>query len=66
MNQTELQATQSGQLAKSKRIITSIRMTVKDHAELKEIAELEQRSMSFVTLRRYLKGRDVELAEQNQ
>lgn len=66
MKQTTLAATQKGQLTKTKRISIPVRLEVDDHAELGQVADSEQRSMSFITLRRYLKGRDVELAEQNQ
>lgn len=66
MNQTKLAATQKGQLKKTKRISIPVRLEVEDHAELGQAADSEQRSMSFVALRRYLKGREIELAEQNQ
>lgn len=66
MSQTTLVATQKGQLKKAKRMSMSVRLEVDDHAELGQVADSEQRSMGFIALRRYLKGRDIELAEQNQ
>ena len=66
MKQTTLKPTQKGHLNKSKRTGVTLRLETDLHADLKEAADKEQRSMGFVVLRRYLKGRDVELAEQNQ
>lgn len=66
MNQTTLAATEKGQLKKTKRLSIPVRLELEDHAELNQVAESEQRSMSFVALRRYLKGRAVELAEQSK
>lgn len=66
MSQTTLQATEKGQLNKANRVSISLRLECDHHAELKEVADADQRSMSFVALRRYLKGREIELTEQNQ
>lgn len=65
MSQTTLEATPKGQLQKTKRISIPVRLELDDHAELGQVAESEERSMSFITLRRYIKGREVELAEKN-
>ena len=66
MYQTELAATQKGQLKKTKRRSIPVRLEIEFHAELNQVAESEQRSMSFIALRRYLKGRAAELAEQSK
>ena len=66
MTQTTLKATQKGQLAKSNRISISLRLELDHHAELKAAADADERSMGFIALRRYLKGRDTELAELNK
>ncbi|MGM8899469.1 MULTISPECIES: hypothetical protein [unclassified Psychrobacter] len=58
---TALTSTIKGQLQKSKRISVPIRLQVDDHNELKHLADIQQRSMSFVAMRRYLVGRDQEL-----
>ena len=50
------------QLLKSKRVSVSIRFLDDDYAELKDTANEQQRSMSFVAMRRYLKGRNQELS----
>lgn len=65
MNQIELASTQKGQLKKKKRIGISVRLELDDHAELSQVAEGEVRSMSFIALRRYIKGREIELSEQS-
>lgn len=49
------------QLLKSKRVSVSIRFLDDDYAELKDTANEQQRSMSFVAMRRYLNGRSQEL-----
>jgi len=61
MSNTSLPYTKKGQLQKSKRISVPIRLQIEDHNELKFIADIQQRSMSFVAMRRYLIGRDQEL-----
>jgi len=61
MSITALISTSKGQLQKSKRISVPIRLQREDHNELKFIADMQQRSMSFVAMRRYLVGRDQEL-----
>lgn len=66
MNQIELASTQKGQLKKNKRIGISVRLELDDHTELGQVSDKEERSMSFIALRRYLKGRELELSEQNQ
>lgn len=53
-------ATQKGQLKKSKRIPTPIRLELTDHAELSSTADNEQRSMAFIALRRYNAGKELE------
>ena len=65
MNTTSLHSTKSGQLPKSKRISVPIRLTIKDHLELKSVAINQQRSMSFVAMRRYLIGLSQELSSTN-
>lgn len=66
MTQTKLEATPKGQLQKTQRVSIPVRLEIEHHAELTETAAEEQRSMSFITLRRYLKGREIELSEQKQ
>lgn len=61
MPTTALTSTSKGQLQKSNRISVPIRLQIEDHDELKIIADIQQRSMSFVAMRRYLSGRDQEL-----
>lgn len=61
MNTTALSSTQKGQLKKADRISIPIRLLTDDHTELKESAVEQQRSMSFVAMRRYLSGRNQEL-----
>ncbi|PKH79990.1 hypothetical protein [Psychrobacter sp. 4Bb] len=58
---TALTSTIKGQLQKSKRISVPIRLQVDDHNELKHLADIQQRSMSFIAMRRYLLGRNQEL-----
>lgn len=57
-----LNFTPNKQLLKSKRISVSIRLLDDDHTELKDAANEEQRSMSFIAIRRYIKGRSQELS----
>ena len=66
MNTNALKPTDSGRLQKTKRISVPIRLRTDDHAELKSSAEDELRSMGFIAMRRYLKGRELELTEKNQ
>lgn len=61
MNITALTSTKKGQLNKAKRVSVPIRLLVDDHQELSSTAEQNQRSMSFIAMRRYLLGRDQEL-----
>ncbi|WP_201543452.1 hypothetical protein [Psychrobacter immobilis] len=57
-----LDSTPKKQLLKSKRVSISIRLLDDDHTELKDTANEQQRSMSFVAMRRYMKGRNQELS----
>lgn len=66
MKTTALTSTSKGQLPKAQRLVIPIRLLAEDHSELKRIADNEQRSMSFIAMRRYLKGRELELNKQNQ
>lgn len=69
METNSLTPTIKGQLkhAKNKaRKTIPIRLLIQDHKELKDQAEHEARSMSFIAMRRYLKGRELELKEENQ
>lgn len=61
MTITTLASTKNGQLNKAKRVSVPIRLLFNDHKELNATAEHQQRSMSFVAMRRYLIGRDQEL-----
>lgn len=56
-----LNSTPNKQLLKSKRVSVSMRLLDDDHTELKNAANEQQRSMSFVAMRRYLNGRSQEL-----
>ena len=62
MTITALASTKKGQLLKAKRVSVPIRLLVDDHEELTSSAEKQQRSMSFVAMRRYMKGRNQELS----
>ena len=61
MKTIALPSTKKGQLKKADRTSIPIRLLTDDHTELKESAVEQQRSMSFVAMRRYLLGRDQEL-----
>lgn len=63
MNQTTLQATPKGELThlkQGKRKSLQLRLTPSEHKELMQTAKREHRSMSFVALRRYQNGRQLE------
>lgn len=63
MPDTTLQATQKGELPHLKtgrRKSVQLRLTPAEHAELTQTAKREQRSMSFVVLRRYRLGKVAE------
>lgn len=60
MSTSILSSTLNGQLQKASRVSVPIRLTIDDHKELKLTAEKEQRSMSFIAMRRYLIGRTQE------
>lgn len=62
MSISSLPSTKKGQLLKSKRVSVPIRLTVENHLELRDLALKQQRSMSFIAMRRYLKGRSQELS----
>ena len=61
MNNTALASTKKGHLQKAVRVPVPIRLMVDDHKELKNSADNQQRSMSFIAMRRYLAGRDQEI-----
>lgn len=68
METNSLIPTTNGQLPhanKGGRRTIALRLDKSDHKELKDQAHSETRSMSFVALRRYLKGRELELNETN-
>lgn len=63
MTETSLQATPKGELPhlkKGKRKAIQIRLTPAEHDELTSAAAAEQRSMSFIALRRYRLGKVAE------
>ena len=63
MIEPTLQATPKGELPhlkNGKRKAIQIRLTPAEHAELTQAAATEQRSMSFVALRRYRLGKVAE------
>jgi hypothetical protein len=63
MNQTTLRATPKGELPHlkdGKRKPVQIRLTPSEHQELILAAQSENRSMSFVALRRYRAGTNTE------
>ena len=61
MSTTALASTKKGHLQKAERVSVPIRLLITDHKELKILSEKQQRSMSFIAMRRYLAGRDQEL-----
>lgn len=64
MTETTLQATPKGELPhlkNGKRKSVQIRLTPSEHKELMQAAKHEHRSMSFLALRRYKDGRQLEI-----
>ena len=69
MTTNNLTATPKGELPHlktGKRKAVAIRLPPNDHAELEQAAEEEMRSMSFIALRRYQAGLQLELAEESR
>lgn len=63
MTANALNPTANGELPhlkEGKRIQIAIRLPPDEHQELKNTSEAEERSMSFVALRRYQAGRQIE------
>lgn len=63
MTSPALTSTDKGQLPKAKRITVPIRLLTIDHTELKKTADDEDRSMSFIAMRRYQAGLQLEQAK---
>lgn len=60
-----LQSQQKQRLPKASRHVLPIRLDKKSHDELVQQAEQEQRSMSFIAMRRYQAGLQLEQSQQS-
>lgn len=61
MNSNDLPSNSKEQVRKQGRVSIPLRLISDDHKELKESSKKQQRSMSFVAMRRYSIGRAQEL-----
>jgi len=59
------QSQQKQRLPKAKRHVLPIRLDKKSHDELVQQSEQEQRSMSFIAMRRYQAGLQLEQSQQS-
>ncbi|OBX79152.1 hypothetical protein [Faucicola atlantae] len=59
------QTQQKQRLKKAKRHVLPVRLDTQAHAELQQQAKAEQRSMSFIALRRYNAGLRLEKQKSN-